>query len=204
MIVASRISRTTLLSALLIAGLSSAAAAQSTNSGTTGTDTPRIDAREARQDQRVYRGVQNGSLTPNEYQRLERRDGRIEAAEARAKADGVVTPAERAHLNGMLDRQSGAIYRQRHDAQGTGGTGTPRIDARERQQQGRIYAGARDGSLTPTEFRRLEAGQYRIRAAEARARADGTVTAGERARVGGMLNHQSHAIYRQRHDGQRR
>jgi hypothetical protein len=215
MTIVSRLSAVALSSVLFGVGLTAPVAAQSTNSdpariAAPGTSTPYIDARQTHQDRRMYHGAQDGSLTPREYQWLERRDARIDAFEARAKSDGTVTPQERARLDRMLDRQSRAIYRQRHDGQGAyaggpgGGTGTPGIDARERRQQGRIYAGAQDGSLTPREFRRLEAGQYRIHRYEARAKADGTVTPRERGRLHVMQDRQSAAIYRQRHDGQRR
>ena len=43
-----------------------------------------------------------------------------------------------------------------------------------------------------------------VRATEARFKADGTLTPGERARLGGMVDRQNHAIYRQRHDAQHR
>ncbi|HJQ57873.1 MAG TPA: hypothetical protein VJ890_13245 [Vineibacter sp.] len=207
MTIATRLSVAALASAVAITGLAAPLAAQSTNSDPSRVGTPYIDGRQVHQDRRVYRGVQDGSLTPREYQWLERRDARIDAFEARAKADGVVTPRERARLDGVLDRQSAAIYRQRHDGQGTyaggpGGTGTPGVDARERRQQDRIYAGARDGSLTAGEFRRLEAGQYRVHRYEARAKADGTVTPRERVRLDHMQDRQSRTIYLQRHDGQ--
>ncbi|MGE0423195.1 MAG: hypothetical protein AB7O88_13070 [Reyranellaceae bacterium] len=79
---------------------------------------------------------------------------------------------------------------------------TPWIDGREARQQTRIYSGAQDGSLTPHEFQRLERGQARIDRAEARARADGVVTRGERRHLDHMLHRQSAAIYHQRHDRQ--
>lgn len=122
MTMTSRVSAIALLSALFAGGLAAPLAAQDLNSDPSRiaappVGTPYIDARQANQDRRMYSGVQDGSLTPREYQRLERRDARIEGYEARAKSDGTVTPRERARLNGMLDRQSAAIYRQRHDGQ---------------------------------------------------------------------------------------
>jgi hypothetical protein len=60
------------------------------------------------------------------------------------------------------------------------------------------------GELTRPEVRRLSAGQVHLRRAEARAKADGVVTAGERAHLQHEANQQSRRIYRQKHDAQDR
>ena len=80
------------------------------------------------------------------------------------------------------------------------GTATPRIDRREARQQARIHQGVKSGALTPRETARLEAGQAHIDHMEARAKADGHVTAGERARITRAENHESRAIYRKKHN----
>jgi hypothetical protein len=79
--------------------------------------TPRVDAREAHQQQRIGQGVASGQLTPREAQRLEAEQARIERNESRAKADGVVTQAERRHLAREQNRASRHIARQKHDRQ---------------------------------------------------------------------------------------
>jgi hypothetical protein len=79
--------------------------------------TPRIDARQANQEKRIQQGVASGQLTPREASRLEKGEARIEKAEARAKADGVVTGQERKHLLNMENRESQAIYKEKHDKQ---------------------------------------------------------------------------------------
>lgn len=114
---ASTFLRVAVAAAILTVGLSATALAVDTNTSG-GPQTPWIDGREARQQTRIYNGAQDGSLTPREFRRLERGEQRIDRAEARAKADGVVTRGERRHLDHMLDRQSAAIYHQRHDRQG--------------------------------------------------------------------------------------
>lgn len=101
--------RTPLLSALLLATVSGAALAQ--------TATPSLDRREARQEQRIQKGVQSGQLTAPEANRLERRADRLEKHEAHAKADGVVTPQERTRLQREADRNSREIRRETHDRQ---------------------------------------------------------------------------------------
>jgi hypothetical protein len=80
------------------------------------------------------------------------------------------------------------------------GPGSPRIDHRESYQQGRIYRGVDSGSITPRAFHRLEMQQNRIRAAEARMKADGRYTRRERLRTHQMLNHSNRSIYRATHN----
>jgi hypothetical protein len=101
--------RTTLVAAGLsfFAGL---AAAQSA-------DTPRIDQRQANQEQRIDNGIANGSLTQREATRLERQQDAVNRAEDRAKADGTVTKKERARLTHAQNHTSRNIYRQKHDRQ---------------------------------------------------------------------------------------
>jgi len=82
--------------------------------------------------------------------------------------------------------------------------GTPRLDHREAHQSNRIYNGVANGELTRPEARRLSAGQVHLRRAEARAKSDGVVTAGERAHRQHEANQQSRRIYRQKHDSQQR
>jgi hypothetical protein len=82
-----------------------------------GTDTPRIDARQAQQEQRIDKGVASGALTPREARRLNRQQHAIDAAENKAKADGVVTAQERKRLTKAQNASSHRIHRQKHDAQ---------------------------------------------------------------------------------------
>lgn len=82
-----------------------------------GTETPRVDQRQANQDKRIDQGVASGQLTKREAARLERQQSRIDKAEAVAKADGTVTKKERAKLHHMQDHASADIARQKHDRQ---------------------------------------------------------------------------------------
>jgi hypothetical protein len=81
------------------------------------TDMPRIDARQAKQEQRIDKGVASGALTPRETRRLNRQQHAIDAAENKAKADGVVTAQERQRLTKAQNASSRRIHRQKHDAQ---------------------------------------------------------------------------------------
>jgi uncharacterized membrane protein YebE (DUF533 family) len=80
---------------------------------------------------------------------------------------------------------------------------TPRIDKREENQQDRIGAGIAKGDLTPREAINLERGQARIDRMENRAKADGVVTARERARINNAQNVESAKIYNKRHNARR-
>ena len=79
------------------------------------TATPRLDQREANQQQRINQGVASGQLTPREAGNLQRRENRLHANEARAKADGVVTPQERRHLQREANHNSRKIYHKKHN-----------------------------------------------------------------------------------------
>src|ERR1700752_3024083 len=79
------------------------------------TATPRIDAREAKQQQRIANGVASGPLTPKETPPLEARERKLAADERAAKADGVVTARERAKLTREENRDSRAIYKDKHN-----------------------------------------------------------------------------------------
>ena len=81
-------------------------------------------------------------------------------------------------------------------------TNTPRVDQREANQAARIEQGAASGSLTPREAARLDRGQQRVERMEARAKSDGVVTAGERARLHQAQDTQSRHIAAQKHDRQ--
>ena len=63
--------------------------------------------------------------------------------------------------------------------------------------------GVSSGRLTETEAQRLEKQQGRVESAEAKAKADGTLTAAERRRVTNMQNRSSANVYQQKHDPQR-
>jgi len=81
------------------------------------TATPNIDKRQANQEKRIEQGVKSGELTSKETAKLEKREAKLQSDKQKAKADGVVTKQERAKLQHEANRDSKAIYRQKHDAQ---------------------------------------------------------------------------------------
>lgn len=106
----------TLIAALSLTG--AAAFAQ-----TPGTNTPRVDQREANQQARIAQGAASGSLTARETQRLEKEQAHINSAEAKAKADGTVTAKERHRLHVMQDGASRDIHRKKHNARAASAPG---------------------------------------------------------------------------------
>ena len=83
----------------------------------TSPQTPRVDQRQANQQQRIEKGEASGALNDKEAARLEQGQAHVQKVEDKAKADGVVTDKEKAHLHHAQDKQSRRIYRQKHDAQ---------------------------------------------------------------------------------------
>ena len=100
-----------------VKGLAVAIAMVFTGSAFAQTATPNIDKRQANQERRIEQGVKSGELTKKEAAHLEKREAKLEADKQKAKADGVVTKKERAKLQHEANRDSKAIYRQKHDAQ---------------------------------------------------------------------------------------
>ena len=86
----------------------------------------------------------------------------------------------------------------------TASAGTPGLDQRQQNQAQRIRQGVRSGELTRHETRRLVQGQRELRRDERAAKADGVVTAKERAELHREANQQSRRIHRQKHDAQDR
>lgn len=80
-----------------------------------GTNDPGIQQREQNQQQRIDQGVASGQLTPREAGKLDAQQARIQQREARMKADGTLTAGERRKLTREQDRASRNIYRKKHN-----------------------------------------------------------------------------------------
>lgn len=112
-----------LTAALLVAGAASASAqGWGWSTWSRGDD---VDARQARQMERIERGYRDGSLTPGEAAGLIEQQRRIAEAERRAKWDGYVDPYERARLRAMQDDASRSIAAERRDFEGRNAAFTP-------------------------------------------------------------------------------
>ena len=77
--------------------------------------TYRSEARENRQEHRIYRGAARGELTPRELNNIARQQHRIDRAQSRAARDGHISRNERRQIERMQDRASRNIYRKTHN-----------------------------------------------------------------------------------------
>jgi len=78
-----------------------------------------INERQRKQQERIGKGLENGSLTPAETARLEKQEAAIhhEVKTERQANGGKLTAQERRQVNRQQNRESRRIYRQKHDAQ---------------------------------------------------------------------------------------
>ena len=163
-------------------------------------------ARDVTQQQRIENGLQTGQLSTREAGRLEKGEARVEKMEANAGRNGSVSAAEQARITAAQNRESSAIYNQKHDAQ----VGNPQSASSQRMQadvqrnvnqQARIENGEKSGALSTRESASLERGQARTDRATARAAANGRVGAREQAHLQARDDRQSARIHRKKHNG---
>jgi len=83
-------------------------------------------------------------------------------------------------------------------------TATPKVTKRQVHQQQRIKQGVKSGELTKGEAARLEAREGKIAVDKAKAKSDGVVTPGERAKLNREQNRASKNIYRKKHNAKDR
>jgi hypothetical protein len=165
--------------------------------------------RNVNQQERIEQGLQSGQLSTKEAGSLERGQQNIDRVESKDLRNGSISPAEQSRLNAMENRQSNAIYDDKHNAV----KGNPNSASSQRMQsdvqrnvnqQQRIANGINNGSLTNREAGSLERGQAHVDRKEANAAANGHVGAGEQRRIQGSENHQSNRIYNKKHNARTR
>ncbi len=162
--------------------------------------------RDVNQQSRIEQGLQSGQLSTKEAGQLERGQQAIDRQEAKDLKNGSISASEQAKLNAMQNKESNAIYDDKHNAVkgNPNSASSQRMQAdvqRNVNQQARINQGMRSGSLTNREAGSLERGQAHVDRKEANAAANGHVSAGEQARIQGSENHQSNRIYNKKHNG---
>lgn len=167
-----------------------------------------VETRDVVQQQRIENGLRTGRLDTREAGRLEAGAARVDRIEANAGRDGSVSLREHARITAAQDRESRAIYDQKHDAQrGASSSSSPssrRMQAdvqRGVNQETRIASGVASGRLTTGEAARLDRGRARSDRAVARAASDGRIDAREQGRIEARDDHQSRRIYRKKHNG---
>ena len=165
--------------------------------------------RNVNQQQRIEQGLQSGSLSTGEAARLEKGEARVEKMEANALRDGKLSDAEKTRIQNAQNQESRAIARDKSNSI----TGNPNSASSQRMQadvqrninqQKRIEQGVQSGQLTNHEAGKLERGESKINRQEARAGANGHVSAAEQRRIQRAENRESGRIYRQKHDAQQR
>ncbi len=80
---------------------------------------------------------------------------------------------------------------------------TPRANARQGVQQGRIAEGSRSGDLSHKEARKLEMQQRHIKRTKRHAKADGVVTPAEKGMINRQQNRANRNIAREKNDQNR-
>jgi len=183
-----------LVAALLAIGSASAQ--------TTGTEVQRnVD-----QQQRIENGLQSGQLSTKETSQLEKGEQKVDRMEANANKNGGPTAQQAAAIQKAQNRESNAIYRDKHNAVAgnPGSASSKRMQAdvqRNVNQQTRIENGVKSGQLTNQETGKLERGQAHVNGAEARAGANGHVGAGEQKSIQARENRQSRHVHNKKHNG---
>jgi hypothetical protein len=76
-----------------------------------------VNQRQERQMDRIQQGERSGELTKGEAHRMMKNERRINNFERTARADGKIGPGEFRKLERMQNRESNAIYKQKHDGQ---------------------------------------------------------------------------------------
>jgi len=181
----------------------------SSSPGEPSTNAP-VYKRKERQQRRIARGIQNGSLTPEEATRIENREAALskDTREMRAANGGKLTAADKAKLERRQDQISSAIHNQKTDSQTAPADKNPQTEIGQRKdnQQERIARGMKNGNLTPEEASKLEQKQANIRqeTREMRAENGGKLTDADKAKIQRQQNRASKSIHRQKHDNQSR
>jgi hypothetical protein len=161
--------------------------------------------RNVNQQQRIENGLQSGQLSTKEAAQLEKGEANIEKMESKAEANGNLSNAEKQRIQRAQNKESQEIYRDTHNAQ----TGNPNSTSSQRMQadvqrnlnqQQRIEQGVQSGQLTNREVSSLEKGQAHVDGKEARAGANGHISANEQHNIQAAENHQSRKIHKEKHN----
>ena len=79
------------------------------------TKTPVVKQKQANQQNRIIRGVTDGTLTKKEVKQLERQQRNITRHKRHARSDGYVTRKERASIHAHQHAASRNIKRKKHN-----------------------------------------------------------------------------------------
>lgn len=172
---------------------------------------------------RIQAGIRNGSLNANEAARLKARLNNINSLKARLSAGGL-NRSERLKIDSELDKLAEAIYRESTDNQNRNNwlgkkpfdwargwkANVPNsqnwnawqhwnFNTMSTDEQARINAGVKNGSITRAEAATLQARLNRINTMKAQLNNNG-LSMSERRRIDAELDALGQAIYRESND----
>jgi len=163
-----------------------------------------VGTRKLYQQDRISKGIANGSLTAGEANSLEKQESNLnhEEVDMRKMDNGKLTGADKAALEQQQNKLSKEIYQDKHNSATQNQDPTSHEGKRAEHQQDRIAQGVKDGQLTPGEASQLENKESAINreVAQDRKANGGRMTAQERAQVNAQQNRVSKQIYRDKHN----
>lgn len=193
-----------------LCGLGGVAAAQAQTTPQPTQNAARDTQRDANQQQRIDQGLKSGQLNTRQASNLEQREANLDRTEQRDMRNGPMTKSENAQIQRMQNRDSSAIYKDKHDAI----TGNPnsassrRLQAdasRNAMQEQRLANGVKSGQVTNREDARMQGRQAHVDHMEHVAGTNnGRVGAREQKRIQRTDNRNSKRIYRVKHNRAKR
>jgi len=187
-------------------GFATGAIAQTTPTTSTPTTTARPQnaasetGRDVDQQKRIEQGLQSGQLSSGEARRLEAGEAHIDKTEQRDLRNGSLSAPERAQIQREQNRESKAIYNQKHDAQ-TGNPDSLKSNMeqanvqRNINQEQRLHNGVTNGSLSNRELSRQEGNEAHVDRMESR-----RDTLRQTGKIQRTDNRDSRRIYRSKHN----
>lgn len=156
--------------------------------------------RDVEQQKRIEQGLQSGQLTSSEARKLEAGESRIDKTEQRDLRNGSLSASERAQIQREQNRESKAVYNQKHNAR-TGNPDSLKSNLeqanvqRNINQEQRLHNGVKNGSLTNRELARQEGNESHVDRMESR-----RDTLRQTGKVQRTDNRDSRRIYRAKHN----
>ncbi len=165
--------------------------------------------RDVNQEKRIEQGLKSGQLSTKEAGKLEREQAQVDRLESNALKDGKTSDAEKRRIERAENKTSADIHREKTDAQtaNPNSVSSKRMQAdveRNVHQQERIEQGIQSGALTNREAAKLERGQAHVDNKEARAAANGHISANEQRSVQASEDRQSKRIHKKKNNSAER
>ncbi len=160
---------------------------------------PRVE----NQQDRIHQGVKSGELTKREAADVREDQKDLHQDVKLAKADGNITPGERKIISKEENQNSREIYRLKHNSRDKNTVVAP-VKPRVENQQDRIQQGVKSGELTKKEAADVREDHKELQQDVKLAKADGSITTGERKVIAKEENKDSREIYRLKHNAPER